>query len=230
MLRHAGRAVARTLRRHWLMAALVVLLVLIEGGYQVSSRIEGGHHLSSQTVPSHGATALGATALGATALDITVWKDAGPLVLSGSAQRLPPPPTPPDVQVFEKTVTDVGLVGDAQNQLDRIPLHYGGGGCPMGGFFPTHLVSNVEFIYTYIYEFRFSTHGVTTQVYKGDAYCRFSVSRPGLSSGWISIRGVPLYGVWILEALHQRTGIPCMVNCSDGLGPSDGDTAMPCCS
>lgn len=153
-------------------------------------------------------------ARGATSLDIIVWRHVvqAPVLHS-------------DVKVFDKAITEWGLVHNAQDQLDGGELS-GLDNCTIGS--PE-----------YVYQFRFATLGVTTQVYTGSDDCggwdatSLGISRLGIIdefpylAGQVAVRTVTLDGVEILQALHQRTGMPCEVTCS-GPGPSDGDSGRPC--
>ena len=145
-----------------------------------------GYPLIRQTIATHGATSL----------RIIVWQEA----VYGPPPGQPPIPTK---KVFDKTITDLGFVHDVQNQLDGSQVGIAlGVGCATA---PT----------SYLYEFRFATLGMTTQVYSGNSLC----------TGWnITTLGVPTVaqshgeqagvtfvkvdGVEIMRALHQRTGMP----------------------
>jgi len=127
-------------------------------------------------------------------MEITVWRHA----LAYPQGQLPPP----DVKIFNKTITDLGLVHDTQDQLDGSELSGpidGGGGCTTGDT-------------TYIYEFRFATLEVPTQIYDGYSICvvwdvtLFGVPDSGFFE--VGVSHITLDGANIMATLHKQTGMP----------------------
>ncbi len=156
------------LGQHRLVVVLVVLVILVGGGFAVVTR-------------------------GATSLDITVWSHQ--LMLLDGQHPVP------DVKIYDKTITDLGLVHNVQDQLDGgTSVSLGGGSCATGAV-------------VYRYQFQFATLGVPTQVYYGQAGC------PGWDASvfdipvvipvfHVAIYGVKLDGKFILDALHEKMGMP----------------------
>jgi hypothetical protein len=127
------------------------------------------------------------TTYGATSLEITVWKYA--------AGQYPNP------IIFHKTITNLGLVSGAQDQIDGVPEFSGPVFCPLAP------------LLFYLYQFRFATGSHTTQVYEGTTYCVWSTTPFGIA--WLlnpiesaDVSQAKLDGVEILLALHQKTGMP----------------------
>ena len=181
MMRQRVRAALRTRRTREVMAAALVLLVLLAGSEFAAAR-QGILHQ-------------------ATSLEIIAWTHAtgwGP-----GQQR------PPDVKVFDETLTHSELVHEIQNQLDGTIRGTWNefAGCTLDA--PD-----------YFYELRFATFGVSTQVYSGDLDCPWNVTTLGDAIGYattslftigsdtVFLGGSTLDGVEILRALHQRTGMP----------------------
>jgi hypothetical protein len=161
--------------------ALIVLVAQAAGGYMVVGQV---------------------TTHGATSLELIAWRHVDGIV---ETQPGVVPKFPPNVKVFDKTITNPGLVHDAQERLD---------GLVQDGSFDSCLAGSV----TYKYEFRFATLGVITQMYTGQADCtEWDVITLGnvlgnlralvLFSG-VGVAYASLDGVEILEALHKRTGMP----------------------
>ena len=101
-------------------------------------------------------------------------------------------PVVPAERAFDKTFEDFGLVRDAQELLNGESRGWlQSGSCDLGS--PT-----------YIYEFRFATLGVTTQVHKGNAECAvWGYWVLGVPSPWSMGASPPT-----LKALHNLTGMP----------------------
>jgi hypothetical protein len=141
-------------------------------------------------VAEHGATSLRITAWS----HVMVYQDGQPFV--------------PDAKVFDKTFDDLGLVHDAQELLNSESRGWlQKGGCVLAS--PT-----------YIYQFRFATLGVTTQVYEGNPDCALWECRVfGASSPWTMDVSPPT-----LEALHERTGMPLprWLRANEGTATGDG--------
>ena len=105
---------------------------------------------------------------------------------------------PPDVQVFDTTITDQELVHDIQQQFDGLQRGVRGG--------------TIMAQPTYWYEFRFATNDVTTQVYAGSPnHIMWHVTTPGenpITDVVADPRSGSLDGMSLLTALHVRTGMP----------------------
>jgi hypothetical protein len=100
--------------------------------------------------------------------------------------------------VFDKTITDIGLVCEIQARLDDAsrPLVNPGGGMTAPD---------------YVYEFRFATLGVTTQVYHGsEDEGWWDATTLGIPSPFpIDAENVTLLdGENLMDALHNLTGMP----------------------
>lgn len=120
---------------------------------------------------------------GATALRVTVVREV--------RAWDPSQPRPPDnVLIFDKTYTDLGLVREAQDELNGMPDFVMGGGL-MGPF-------------DYGYIFAFSTFGVVTQVYSGtDMDVTGAHTLYGVSLSLSPPSPMPLLGT-----LHAQLGVP----------------------
>ena len=131
------------------------------------------------------------TTYGATSLEITVWR-------SGQGQV----PPLPNVTIFHKTITNLGLVRAAQDQIDGAPESSGFDGC---------LLIRPGY---YVYRFRFATGSHTTQVYEGNSLCGgWSMTPFGIAGllhpGELAyVYEARLDGVELLVALHEKTGMP----------------------
>lgn len=129
------------------------------------------------------------TTHGATSLEITVWR----------SQHVWNPDVP-DVRIFQKTITNLGLVRDVQDQIDGAPE--GIGFCTLAP--PTY----------YVYQFHFATGGYSTQTYEGESMCGGWSTTPFGIAGLLTpldevfFNETTLHGVEILIALHQQTGMP----------------------
>ena len=128
--------------------------------------------------------------MGRTSLQIIAWTYA--------VRREAPGQRPPDVQVFDKTITDQELVHDIQQQFDGLQRGVRGG--------------SILAQPTYRYEFRFATNGVTAQVYAGSPnHVPWQVTTLGEHPRTDTVAGPPsksLYGMNLLTALHVRTEMP----------------------
>jgi hypothetical protein len=150
------------------VVALVLLVVLVDGGPAVATH-------------------------GATSMRIISWEyiPQGCTVPTGAGSCAPPPNI--FKQVFDKTITDMGLVREIQTRLDASPPTTYRHDCPCA---------------FYSYEFRFATLGVTTQVYDGSALSPFTVTTLGIPSVGLAVDSTTLDGVDMLDALHNLTGMP----------------------
>lgn len=157
-------------RRGLSAAALVLLAVLAGGGYALAHR--------TTPVPR------------VTILEIVAWSHAD----AWSPGQQPPP----DVKVFDKTITTQGLVRTVQDHLNRLQRG-DGGGCLLAS-------------QTYLYEFRFATNGMTTQTYTGDIACTtWEVVGAGKHSdtvGGAQEGAADVAGENLMNWLHQQIGMP----------------------
>jgi hypothetical protein len=102
---------------------------------------------------------------------------------------------PPDVQVFDKIITQQPLVHDTKHQLDE--LERGAmGGCAIAS--PT-----------YRYDISFATYGVPTEVYAGNVDCgTWTVTTFGVPMTVGGADGTSLYGYNLMTTLRKLTGMP----------------------
>lgn len=102
---------------------------------------------------------------------------------------------PPDVQVFDKTITQQPLVHDTKHQLD---------GLERGGMGNCAIASP-----TYRYDISFATYGVPTEVYDGNIDCAmWTVTTFGVPVTVGGADGTSLYGNNLMTTLHKLTGMP----------------------
>jgi hypothetical protein len=107
--------------------------------------------------------------------------------------RTPPmASTAPQVKIFDKTITNLGLVRDTQQQLDALPRN-------VLGFC---IIAQPA----YGYMLRFATHGRTTQKYAGNIDCpSWTIMTLGTSISVESAGSARLYGYNLMSTLHQLT-------------------------
>ena len=183
MLAQRVRALLRTLGKYRRAALLVLLVVLVDGGPAVATH-------------------------GATSMEILVWSHVEYVTLRPGVI----PKFPRDVEIFDKTMTNLGLVHDVQDQLDEngippIRVHFAQDRLDDTARVPISSCAASPTIY--LYQFRFATLSVTTQLYYGQSNCPlWTDSIFGVIPVFAFVPRVTLDGMNILDALHEKTGMP----------------------